>query len=113
MIALLTAPVPADAPAGTQCLQAGQDGRACGTVWYRIAGDTVELLRLTAEDPAVADGLARAALQRGRTAGCLCAVCREPDLAAQLIAREGFCPHGQGALVMLEAFFGRGCRSAR
>ena len=112
MIALLTAPVPADAPAGAQCLQAEQDGQACGTVWYRIAGDTVELLRLTAEDPAVADGLIRAALNRGRTAGCVTAVCREPALAAQLIAREGFTPDGQGARTVLEAFFSRGCRKA-
>ncbi len=76
---------------------------------FLFDNDTLTLLHLEADSPAVKDGLLRAILNAGRRAGILRARCKQRELA-DFLKTEGF-EDGKGFFeVELNAFFGRPCR---
>lgn len=76
---------------------------------FLFNNDTLTLLHLEADSPAVKDGLLRAILNVGRRAGILRACCKQRELA-DFLTTEGF-EDDKGILeTELNAFFGRPCR---
>lgn len=79
----------------------------CG--YFLYDGERLVLLKLTADSPAVLDGLLRAILNAGRRDGMRQARCELPALADFLVS-EGFDRQGAALSVNLAAFFDRPCR---
>ncbi|MBQ8751898.1 MAG: hypothetical protein IJZ13_02205 [Clostridia bacterium] len=96
-------------PAGQEAMVLREDdGRVTGHATFTVAGDTVELLTVTAEEPLLVDGLIRSVLNVGDFRGATTGLCRDERLSLTLRRLE-FVPGDEGHTVSLAHFFRGEC----
>ena len=97
------------APPGTDAMVLRDSGgQVTGHAIFRMAGDRVELLSVTAEEPLLVDGLIRSVLNTGDCRGAVTGLCREESLAL-ILRRLEFEPGEEGYTVSLAKFFRGEC----
>lgn len=97
------------APAGTDALiLRGSDGAVEGHTFFRLEGDTVEILSVTCDEPIMVSGMLRSVLNAGDHRGADFGFCRVESLASELRRLE-FQPVEDGWRISIAEFFRGKC----
>ena len=109
------------APAGTDAMVLREGGEVTGYALFRLtdgvsAGDTVEILRVEAQEPLLVDGLIRSVLNTGDCRGAKYGLCRVAALEP-VLRRLEFRPaedeQGANFRIVIEEFFNGPCPSEK
>lgn len=87
-------------------------GEVGGHATFRITGDVIELLTVTAQEPLLVDGLIRSVLNTGDCRGAVTGLCRDESLALTL-GRLEFEKGEDGYTVSIAKFFRGECHCGK
>ena len=96
------------APGADAMVLRDSDGSVMGHAMFRMEGDTVELLSVTACEPLLVDGLIRSVLNTGDCRGAVYGLCRLEELSLTLRRLE-FEPDEDGYKVFIPHFLRGEC----
>ncbi len=97
------------APEGTDAMVLRDSThRVTGHALFALAGDTIEVLSVTAEEPLLVEGLIRAVLNTGDCRGARFGLCRQPAMES-VLRRLEFEPGEDGWTVSIAAFLRGEC----